>query len=55
VTEQVTLLVGVGDINESYLKVKRDRMGHILPNNTELEQAARARQRILETPKGHLA
>lgn len=55
VTEQVSLLVGVGDINEPYLRAKRDRMGHILPNNTELEQAARARQRILETPKGHLA
>jgi 3,4-dihydroxy 2-butanone 4-phosphate synthase/GTP cyclohydrolase II len=67
VTEQVPLVVGVGSFNEQYLEAKRDRMGHILPSNselrsnselhgnTELEQAARAHQRILETPKGHLA
>ena len=55
VTEQVPLVVGVGDFNEQYLEVKRDRMGHILPSNTELEQSARAHQRLLETPKGHLA
>jgi 3,4-dihydroxy 2-butanone 4-phosphate synthase/GTP cyclohydrolase II len=55
VTEQVPLVVGVGSFNESYLEAKRDRMGHILPNNTELEGAARAHKRLLETPKGHLA
>ncbi|MCU1557296.1 MAG: cyclohydrolase, partial [Microbacteriaceae bacterium] len=55
VTEQVPLVVGVGSFNERYLEAKRDRMGHILPNNTELEQAAATRKRILETPKGHLA
>jgi 3,4-dihydroxy 2-butanone 4-phosphate synthase/GTP cyclohydrolase II len=55
VTEQVPLVVGVGSLNERYLEVKRDRMGHILPNNTELEGAALAHKRILETPKGHLA
>ncbi|TXN28299.1 GTP cyclohydrolase II [Lacisediminihabitans profunda] len=55
VTEQVPLVVGVGSFNESYLEAKRDRMGHILPNNTELEGAARAHKRLLETPKGHIA
>jgi 3,4-dihydroxy 2-butanone 4-phosphate synthase/GTP cyclohydrolase II len=55
VSEQVPLVVGVGSFNERYLEAKRDRMGHILPNNTELEGAARAHKRLLETPKGHLA
>ena len=55
VAAQVPLIVGVGNFNERYLEAKRDRMGHILPNNTELEQAAATRKRILETPKGHLA
>jgi 3,4-dihydroxy 2-butanone 4-phosphate synthase/GTP cyclohydrolase II len=61
VTEQVPLVVGVGRFNEQYLEAKRDRMGHILPGNselhgnTELERSARANQRIRETPKGHLA
>ncbi|HEY0259588.1 MAG TPA: GTP cyclohydrolase II [Lacisediminihabitans sp.] len=55
VTEQVPLVVGVGSLNEGYLEAKRDRMGHILPNDTELERAASAQRRILETPKGHLA
>lgn len=55
VTKQVPLVVGVGRFNESYLGAKRDRMGHILPNNTELEGAARAHKRLLETPKGHIA
>jgi 3,4-dihydroxy 2-butanone 4-phosphate synthase/GTP cyclohydrolase II len=55
VTEQVPLVVGVGEFNEQYLEAKRDRMGHILPDNTELEDAARAHQRILATEKGHLA
>jgi 3,4-dihydroxy 2-butanone 4-phosphate synthase/GTP cyclohydrolase II len=55
VTEQVPLIVGVRSSNEGYLEAKRDRMGHILPDNTELENAARAQKQILETPKGHLA
>jgi 3,4-dihydroxy 2-butanone 4-phosphate synthase/GTP cyclohydrolase II len=55
VVEQVPLVVGVGSFNERYLEAKRDRMGHILPNNTELEQAAATRKRILEIPKGHIA
>ncbi len=61
VTEQVPLVVGVGEFNEQYLEAKRDRMGHILPGtpemrgDTELERSARAHLRILETPKGHLA
>jgi 3,4-dihydroxy 2-butanone 4-phosphate synthase/GTP cyclohydrolase II len=55
VTEQMPLVVGVGTFNEQYLEAKRDRMGHILPSNTELEQSARAHQRMLETPKGQLA
>ncbi len=55
VREQVPLVVGVGEFNEHYLEAKRDRMGHILPDNTELEGAARAHKRILETEKGHLA
>ena len=55
VTEQVPLVVGVGQFNERYLEVKRDRMGHLLPNDTELEESARAHQRILDVQKGHLA
>ncbi len=41
VSELVPLLVGVGEFNEGYLGVKRDRMGHRLPADfssiTELE------------------
>jgi len=55
VTEQVPLVVGVGEFNERYLEAKRDRMGHLLPNDTELEESARAHQRILDVQKGHLA
>jgi len=55
VTEQVPLVVGVGQFNERYLEAKRDRMGHLLPNDTELEESARAHQRILDVQKGHLA
>jgi 3,4-dihydroxy 2-butanone 4-phosphate synthase / GTP cyclohydrolase II len=39
VTEQVPLVVGVGSFNEGYLEAKRDRMGHILPSNTILDEA----------------
>ena len=55
VTEQVPLVVGVGQFNERYLEAKRDRMGHLLPNDTELEESARAHQRILDVQRGHLA
>jgi 3,4-dihydroxy 2-butanone 4-phosphate synthase/GTP cyclohydrolase II len=61
VTEQVPLVVGVGEFNEQYLEAKRDRMGHLLPDtpelrgDTEREQSARTYQRILTIPKGHLA
>jgi len=68
VTDQVPLVVGVGEFNERYLEVKRDRMGHLIPGtltgggttpvgaeDTELERAARARRRTIETPEGHLA
>lgn len=33
VAEMVPLVVGVGEFNEEYLKVKRDRMGHTLPGD----------------------
>lgn len=33
VTEQVPLIVGVNSVNQHYLEVKRDRMGHTLPDN----------------------
>jgi 3,4-dihydroxy 2-butanone 4-phosphate synthase/GTP cyclohydrolase II len=39
VTEQVPLVVGVGEFNERYLEAKRDRMGHILPDNDTLDEA----------------
>ena len=42
VTEQVPLVVGVGSFNEAYLEAKRDRMGHILPSNAVLDEAALA-------------
>jgi 3,4-dihydroxy 2-butanone 4-phosphate synthase/GTP cyclohydrolase II len=42
VTEQVPLVVGVGSFNEGYLEAKRDRMGHILPSNAVLDEAALA-------------
>jgi 3,4-dihydroxy 2-butanone 4-phosphate synthase/GTP cyclohydrolase II len=40
VTEQVPLVVGVGEFNEGYLEAKRDRMGHILPSSIVLDDAA---------------
>jgi len=36
VTELVSLVVGVGEYNEAYLGVKRDRMGHSLPGREAL-------------------
>jgi 3,4-dihydroxy 2-butanone 4-phosphate synthase / GTP cyclohydrolase II len=35
VSEQVPLLVGVGEFNRGYLAAKRERMGHVLPDNLE--------------------
>ncbi len=37
VTELVPLVVGVGEFNEEYLKAKRDRMGHALPDAAALD------------------
>jgi len=44
VAETVPMIVGVSDENREYLGVKRDRMGHLLPSDSELE-AATAEQR----------
>ncbi len=37
VAELVPLIVGVGEFNEGYLEVKRDRMGHTIPSTAELD------------------
>ena len=37
VTERVPLVVGVGEFNEKYLEAKRDRMGHVLPDDATLD------------------
>src|SRR5690606_30672025 len=37
VAELVPLVVGVGEFNEGYLEVKRDRMGHTIPSTAELD------------------
>ncbi len=42
IIERVPLLVGVGEFNEAYLGAKRDRMGHVIPNNDVLEEALAA-------------
>ncbi|HWH25784.1 MAG TPA: 3,4-dihydroxy-2-butanone-4-phosphate synthase [Pseudolysinimonas sp.] len=42
VTELVPLVVGVGEFNEAYLGVKRDRMGHSLPTHAALEAGIHA-------------
>lgn len=34
---RVPLVVGVGEFNEAYLETKRDRMGHQLPSDSELD------------------
>jgi 3,4-dihydroxy 2-butanone 4-phosphate synthase/GTP cyclohydrolase II len=36
VIERVPLVVGVGEFNEKYLEAKRDRMGHVLPDDVRL-------------------
>ncbi len=38
VTEQVPLVVGVGEFNQGYLDAKRDRMGHALPTHELLDE-----------------
>ncbi len=37
VIERVPLVVGVGEFNEKYLEAKRDRMGHVLPDDATLD------------------
>jgi len=44
VIEQVPLVVGVGRLNEHYLEVKRDRMGHTFPDDIVLDEAVLADQ-----------
>ena len=43
VTELVPLVVGVGEFNEGYLEVKRDRMGHSLPTHEALDDVLNGR------------
>ncbi|HEY5230738.1 MAG TPA: GTP cyclohydrolase II [Galbitalea sp.] len=42
VLERVPLVVGVGEFNEKYLEAKRDRMGHVLPDDETLSDQALA-------------
>ncbi|MEQ1735271.1 MAG: GTP cyclohydrolase II [Rhodoglobus sp.] len=44
VLDRVPLVVGVGEYNEAYLKAKRDRMGHVLPDSTTLDAQVLAGQ-----------
>lgn len=37
IIERVPLVVDVGEYNEAYLEAKRDRMGHVLPGNDDLD------------------
>ena len=37
IVERVPLVVGVGEFNEAYLEVKRDRMGHVIPSKDVLD------------------
>ncbi len=46
VTELVPLVVGVGEFNEGYLEVKRDRMGHALPSDAVLDAALAATRKV---------
>jgi 3,4-dihydroxy 2-butanone 4-phosphate synthase/GTP cyclohydrolase II len=41
VLERVPLVVGVGEFNEKYLEAKRDRMGHVLPDDAVLAAQSR--------------
>jgi 3,4-dihydroxy 2-butanone 4-phosphate synthase/GTP cyclohydrolase II len=51
VIERVPLVVGVGEYNEKYLEAKRDRMGHVLPDNETLDDQV-ADRRSLAGQKG---
>jgi 3,4-dihydroxy 2-butanone 4-phosphate synthase/GTP cyclohydrolase II len=44
VIDRVPLVVGVGEFNEKYLEAKRDRMGHVLPDDATLDDAVLAAQ-----------
>jgi 3,4-dihydroxy 2-butanone 4-phosphate synthase/GTP cyclohydrolase II len=44
VLDRVPLVVGVGEFNEKYLEAKRDRMGHVLPDDATLEERVLAKQ-----------
>jgi 3,4-dihydroxy 2-butanone 4-phosphate synthase/GTP cyclohydrolase II len=45
VIERVPLVVGVGEFNEKYLEAKRDRMGHVLPDSSTLDDQVLASQK----------
>ncbi len=45
ILDRVPLVVGVGEFNEGYLEAKRDRMGHVLPDNTTLDSQVLAGQK----------
>ena len=45
VIDRVPLVVGVGEFNEKYLEAKRDRMGHVLPDDATLDDAVLAGQK----------
>jgi 3,4-dihydroxy 2-butanone 4-phosphate synthase/GTP cyclohydrolase II len=51
VTERVPLVVGVGEFNEKYLEAKRDRMGHVLPDDATLDEKV-LENRTLASQKG---
>jgi 3,4-dihydroxy 2-butanone 4-phosphate synthase/GTP cyclohydrolase II len=42
---RVPIVVGVGQFNEGYLEVKRDRMGHVLPDSPTLDSQVLAGQK----------
>jgi 3,4-dihydroxy 2-butanone 4-phosphate synthase/GTP cyclohydrolase II len=46
VLERVPLVVGVGEYNEKYLEAKRDRMGHVLPDDATLDGQIVERQSL---------
>ena len=46
VLERVPLVVGVGEFNEKYLEAKRDRMGHVLPDDATLDGQVVERQSL---------
>jgi 3,4-dihydroxy 2-butanone 4-phosphate synthase/GTP cyclohydrolase II len=51
VIDRVPLVVGVGQFNEKYLAAKRDRMGHVLPDNDTLDGQV-VRNHSLASQKG---